>query len=78
MIKSIIHSPPFAVLCIMARVAEDLSHKDLQKTAEFMVCKEVTSPVVLNLPAGIFTPVALALHEMNASDSPSVNVSDVI
>ncbi|CAE7703323.1 unnamed protein product [Symbiodinium sp. CCMP2592] len=62
----------------MARAAEDLSYEDLQKTVDPMVCRPVTSPAILHLPAGIFTPMTLPLQEMGPSDNPSIHVFDVI
>ena len=62
----------------MAIQAQDLTFDDLVKVVEPLVCKALTSPTVISLPAGIFDPVTLPLQEMSASDNPSVHLFDVI
>ncbi|CAE7590145.1 unnamed protein product, partial [Symbiodinium sp. CCMP2456] len=55
-----------------------LSCDEIVRTVDPLVCRAVTSPVVLDLPAGIFSPPSLPLQEMSASDNPSVHVFDML
>ena len=57
---------------------EDLSFQDLQKTVEPLVCKNLTTPAILKLPLGLFTPATLPLQDMSSTDNPSVNLFDII